>query len=287
MKNDKIIINFCPTGMVPTKNMTPFVPISPQEIIEQTHEAYEIGITIAHLHARGEDDVPTYKKNVYRDIFEGVRKYCPDLIICGSTSGRNFPEFEKRSEVIELKPDMCSLTLSSLNFVKQASVNAPDMVQRLAIKMKEYGVRTELECFDLGMINYGKYLIKKGIVEGPFYWNLLFGNIAGFQANFQQIGTALSEIPENHFIGLAGLAADQLKVNAAAIAMGYGVRVGLEDNIWWDESRSRHTSNVELVQRIHSLITIHDKQFFTPKEFGQLGFRNNEVAKEFVSATRI
>lgn len=287
MNNDKIIINFCPTGMVPTKGMTPFVPISPQEIIEQTHEAYEIGITIAHLHAREDDGVPTYTRNVYRDIFEGVRKHCPDLIICGSTSGRNFPEFEKRSEVIELKPDMCSLTLSSLNFVKQASVNAPDMVQRLAQKMKDYGVNTELECFDLGMINYGKYLIKKGIIEGPFYWNLLFGNIAGFQANFQQIGTAVSDIPENHFIGLAGLAADQLRVNAAAIAMGYGVRVGLEDNIWWDESRSRKATNVELVQRIHSLISIHDKQYFSPKEFGKLGFRNDGVKKKCVSVNGI
>ncbi|NOU58465.1 3-keto-5-aminohexanoate cleavage protein [Marinifilum caeruleilacunae] len=274
MRNGKIIINFCPTGMVPTKDMTPFVPVSPQEIIEQTHEAYEIGITIAHLHARQDDGIPTYKKNIYRDIFEGVRKHCPDLIICGSTSGRNFPEFEKRSEVIELKPDMCSLTLSSLNFVKQASVNAPDMVQRLAEKMKDYGVTTELECFDLGMINYGKYLIKKGLIEGPFYWNLLFGNIAGFQASFQQIGTALAEIPETHYIGLAGLAADQLTVNSAAIGMGYGVRVGLEDNIWWDENRSRHSTNIELVKRVHSLIEIHGKKCYSPKEFGKLGFRN-------------
>ena len=116
--SSKIIINFCPTGMVPLKNHTPHVPISPMEIIEQTHEAYEIGITIAHLHAREEDGTPTYKKSIYQEIFEGVRKYCPDLIICGSSSGRNFPEFEKRSEVIELRPDMCSLTLSSLNFAK-------------------------------------------------------------------------------------------------------------------------------------------------------------------------
>lgn len=279
MRNGKIIVNFCPTGMVPTKDITPFVPVSPQEIIEQTHEAYEIGITIAHLHARGEDGTPTYKKNIYRDIFEGIRKHCPDLIICGSTSGRNFPEFEKRSEVIELKPDMCSLTLSSLNFVKQASVNAPDMVQRLAEKMKEHGVTTELECFDLGMINYGKYLIKKGLIEGPFYWNLLFGNIAGFQANFQQIGTALAEIPETHYIGLAGLAADQLTVNSAAIGMGYGVRVGLEDNIWWDEKRSRHSTNIELVKRVHSLIEIHGKKYYSPKEFGKLGFKNNADSK--------
>lgn len=276
MKNKKIVINFCPTGMIPTKEMTPYVPVSPQEIIEQTHQVYEIGITIAHLHARLEDGAPSYKKNIYQEIFEGVRKHCPDLMICGSTSGRDFPEFEKRSGVIELKPDMCSLTLSSLNFVKQASVNAPDMIQNLAKKMREYGVSTELECFDLGMINYGKYLIRKGIVEGPFYWNLLFGNIAGFQANFHQMGTALTEIPDSHYVGLTGLAADQLPVNAAAIAMGYGVRVGLEDNIWWDIERSRNCTNFELVKRIHELIKINQKEFFTPKDFGDLGFRNNE-----------
>ncbi len=280
--NSKIIINFCPTGMVPLKNHTPHVPISPQEIIEQTHEAYEIGITIAHLHAREEDGVPTYKKSIYQEIFEGVRKFCPDLIICGSSSGRNFPEFEKRSEVIELKPDMCSLTLSSLNFAKQASMNAPDMVTRLAEKMKDYGVIPELECFDMGMINYGQYLIKKGIVEGPFYWNLLFGNIAGLQATFSQIGAAIQEIPKDHYISLAGLGEYQLQVNASAVAMGYGVRVGIEDNIWWDGHKSRHCTNLELVSRIHHLIELHEKEFFKPSEFGNLGFYNRSVHKNLV-----
>ena len=279
MKNQQIIINFCPTGMIPTKEMTQYVPISPSEIIEQVHEAYDIGITIAHLHARLEDGTPTYKKNVYREIFEGVRKHCPDLIICASTSGRNFQEFEKRSEVIELKPDMCSLTLSSLNFLNEASINAPETIQRLASKMEEYGVKAELECFDIGMINYGKYLISKGMITGPFYWNLLFGNIAGFQANIHHIGSALMEIPKGHHVGFAGLGKDQLTMNSMAIAMGYGVRVGLEDNIWWDRERVKKCTNIDLVKRIHQLITINQKEFFTPKKFGKLGFRNNESKK--------
>jgi len=131
--------------MIPRKSHTPFVPVSIKEIVEQTHEAYEAEITIAHIHARQRDGTPTWKQAVYRDIFEGIRKYCPDLVICGSTSGRTFTEFEKRSEVIKLKPDMCSLTLSSLNFYSQASVNEPEMIQKLALKMKEYGVKPELE----------------------------------------------------------------------------------------------------------------------------------------------
>ncbi len=276
MHKNKIVINFCPTGMVPTKKMTPHVPVSPSEIIEQTHEAYEVGITIAHLHAREKDGVPTWKPEVYKEIFEGVRKHCPDLIICGSTSGRNFPEFEKRSAVIELRPDMCSLTLSSLNFIRQASVNDPEMIVNLVKKMEEYGVVPELECFDLGMINYGNYLIDKKYIEGPFYWNLIFGNIAGFQPSFSQIGTALNEIPKDHFISLAGLGSDQLPVNSTAISMGYGTRIGIEDNIWWDEKRSRPVTNIDLIKRSHELIEINQKTFFNPKEFGELGFYNRK-----------
>ena len=262
--------------MVPVKEMTPHVPISVQEIIEQTHEAYEVGITIAHLHARDAFGVADWRPETYQAIFEGVRKHCPDLVICGSTSGRNFPEFEKRSAVIELKPDMCSLTLSSLNFLKQASVNAPNTIVQLAEKMAAFGVVPELECFDLGMINYGHYLINKGIITGPFYWNLLFGNIAGFQANYNQMGAAVKEIPEDHYVALAGIGADQLPVNAAAIAMGYGVRVGIEDNIWWDAGRTRHCTNIELIKRTHELIAINQKEFFRPGEFGALGFYNRK-----------
>ena len=270
----EIVINFCPTGMVPQKHQTPFVPISPHEIIEQTHEAYELGITIAHLHAREEDGTPTYKKSVYREIFEGVRKHCPDLIICGSSSGRNFPEFEKRSEVIELKPDMCSLTLSSLNFLRQASVNSPDMIIQLAEKMNEYGVIPELECFDLGMINYGNYLIKKEVLKGPFYWNLLFGNSAGFQANAAHIGLAIQEINSNHTIVLAGLGESQLAVNAMAIALGYGVRVGLEDNLFWDMEKKKLATNLELLKRVHELVNIHGKEFCKPANLKKRGFSN-------------
>jgi 3-keto-5-aminohexanoate cleavage enzyme len=274
--DNRIVINFCPTGMVPTTSMTPHVPVSPAQIIEQVHEAYEIGITIAHLHARSEDESPTYSKSVYGAIFEGVRKHCPDVIICGSTSGRNFPEFEKRSEVIELQPDMCSLTLSSLNFLKQASVNSPDMIIQLAEKMKHYGVVPEMEVFDLGMIHVGKYLIDKGIIEGPFYWNMILGNIAGLQGSFSHIATALGDIPNTHYVSMGGLGGQQLPVNAAAIAMGYGVRVGIEDNIWWDASRSRLCTNLELVKRIHSLIEINDKTFFPAKDFGNAGFYNRK-----------
>jgi uncharacterized protein (DUF849 family) len=270
----KTIINFCPTGMVPTKALTPHVPVSPAEIIEQVHEAYEIGITIAHLHARDESGIPTYTQEVYGKIFEGVRKHCSELIICGSTSGRTFPEFEKRSAVIELKPDMCSLTLSSLNFVKQASVNAPKMIKSLSQKMQQYGVNAELECFDLGMINFGKYLIQKELLKGPFYWNLIFGNIAGMQAKKTHFEAAIKDIDQPAYIGMGALGDHQLSTAEMAIKNGYGVRIGLEDNIWWDKKAGKLATNLQLIKYAHEKISEHGTTFMTPKELGEKGLYN-------------
>ncbi|MGQ0737796.1 MAG: 3-keto-5-aminohexanoate cleavage protein [Bacteroidota bacterium] len=281
--NNKTVINFCPTGMVPVKTQNPSLPVTPDEVIEQVHEAYELGITIAHLHARDAEEKPTWKLEVYRDIFEGVRKYCPDLIICGSTSGRSFSEFEKRSAVIELRPDMCSLTLSSLNFSKQASVNSPGMITSLAVKMNEYGVRPELECFDLGMINFGNYLAEKKVIQSPCYWNLIFGNIAGFQAEFSQVGAAVTAIQQNggnNYIAFGGIGPVQITAVSLAIAVGYGVRIGLEDNIWHDRKKSLPASNKELLTQVHLLMQIHNRKLFTSAELGKAGFYN--AAKSYI-----
>ena len=165
---NKFIFNYTPNGMIPTKGMTEFVPISPNEIIENVLEAYDMGVNMVHLHARDLiTGLPSYKKEIYAEIISGIRSYAKDLVICISTSGRNWPEFEKRSEVLELdgiyKPDFASLTLSSLNFSNQASINSPEMIKQLASKMLKNKIKPELEVFDLGMINYAKYLIQKKI----------------------------------------------------------------------------------------------------------------------------
>jgi uncharacterized protein (DUF849 family) len=274
MKSNKIIINFCPTGMVPQKRDTPHVPISPTEIIEQTHQAFEIGITIVHLHARDEDGTPSWKPEIYHEIIEGVRTHCPGLVVCASTSGRNVSEFEKRSAVIELKPDMCSLTLSSLNFLHQASVNPPDLIINLANKMKYFGVHPELECFDLGMINYGNYLIKKGILTAPFYWNLLFGNIAGFQPKQSHISSAVADISESHCIAFGGIGKYQSDVIRQAIMGGFGVRVGLEDNIWLDSDQSTLATNIDLLDGVHRIMESYGSELFSCTDLGNMGFYN-------------
>lgn len=269
--SDKLIINFTPTGMVPIKSMNPNVPIHVNEIIEDTIQAYEEGITLVHLHARDENEVPTYKKEVYQLIVEGLEKHCPELVVCLSLSGRNFNEFEKRSEAIELMPDMGSLTLSSLNFTKQASVNEPDMIVKLTEKMNDYGVTPELEVFDLGMINFGKYLIQKNLIKPPYYFNIIFGNIAGMQSELTQMGAAVNSLPNDSYWAFGGIGNQQLLANATAIALGGGVRIGLEDNLHFN---GKLTTNIELIKRVKELATIHSRAIMSPTEFGNLGFYN-------------
>ncbi len=269
--DNKLIINFTPTGMIPTKGMTPHVPVTVNEIVEDVHKACEIGITMVHLHARDEmSHEPTYQKEIYGEMIAGIRKYAPDLVICVSLSGRNFKELSQRSDALylesHLKPDMGSLTLSSLNFNRTASVNSPQMVQDLARIMKERGIVPELEAFDVGMINYANYLHKKGLLEPPYYFNLLLGNIACAQANLLHAGLMVNELPDDSFWSLAGIGNAQLKMNAVAIAMGGGVRVGLEDNIYYDSDRTRLATNADLLNRIHHLANANERELMLPSE---------------------
>lgn len=269
-----LIIDFTPTGMIPTKSMTPYVPVNAREIIEDVHSAWQLGITKVHLHARDPlTESPTFKKETYAEIIEGIRKFAPALVVCVSLSGRTFSKFEERSDVLELegplKPDMGSLTLSSLNFNKIASMNSPDMIQDLAAKMKKLGIVPELEAFDAGMINYAKYLIKKGLLIPPYYFNLLLGNIACAQADLLHAGIMIRDLPENSLWSLAGIGEEQLKMNSVAIAIGGGVRVGLEDNIWYDSSRTIPARNIDLIKRIHLLADANGRNIMTSEEFRQ------------------
>ena len=264
-----LIVNFTPTGMIPTKKMTPHVPISSSEIAQEVHNALEIGISMVHLHARDEvTGEATYRADVYGRIIEKIRQFSTDLVICVSLSGRNFPELEKRSEPLQLsgllKPDMGSLTLSSVNFIRSTSINEPDTIQGLAKLMRQKGILAELEAFDLGMINYAKYLIRKGLLEAPHYFNLLLGNIACAQPDLLHLGMMIRDLPENSLWSLAGIGDSQLVMNSVAIAYGGGVRVGLEDNIWFDRQRSHLASNTDLLRRVHALAEANDRQVMTP-----------------------
>jgi uncharacterized protein (DUF849 family) len=141
------------------------------------------------------------------------------------------------------------------------------MVQDLAAIMKEKGIVPELEVFDIGMINYSKYLEKKGLIAPPYYFNLLLGNIACAQADLLHTGIMIKDLPQDSLFSLAGIGNDQLTMNSVAIAIGAGVRVGLEDNIWFDSSRTKLASNMDLLERIHTIAKSNGREIMPPQEF--------------------
>jgi uncharacterized protein (DUF849 family) len=254
----ELLINFCPTGMIPTKAMTPHVPISPPEVVEDACRAIELGASIVHLHARDEKGVPTYHARIYEEMILGIRGHFPDVVVCVSCSGRNFPELEKRSEVLELtggaRPDLASLTMTSLDFPTGPSVNAPDMVLALAEKMTSRGIKPEIECFDFGMVSAANLLIGKGSLgAAPYVFNLLLGSRYSVPATARHLANMLVDLPERAVWAAAGIGLFQLPMNTLAIAMGGHCRVGIEDNIYLDFGRRELASNAALVGRVADL----------------------------------
>lgn len=263
-------IVLAPTGMVPTKAMTPHVPITPAEIARDVAAAVAIGITSVHLHARDEDGAPTWDRATYERIVGAVRDRTPDVVINVSTSGRTWSELEKRADCLaldgDLKPDLASLTLSSLNFLTGPSVNPPDVIVGLATIMRDRGIVPELEIFDLGMLNYAQVLSRKGLLPDPAVANLFFGNIAGMQPTLAEVGLATERLPREAIWSGAGLGDFQFTAQALSVAAGGGVRVGLEDGIYLDRGRTQLATNPGLVERVHALLDLHGRRAMTPTE---------------------
>jgi uncharacterized protein (DUF849 family) len=267
------IINYTPTGTLTTRQNSR-APLQPNEIIEDVHAAYEEGITVTHIHARDKNDNNTYYKSVYEQIISGIRRYCPGLSICVSLSGRFFNEFEQRSEVLELYPDMGSLTMSSLNFPQGASINSPEMILRLLSKMETYGVNPEIECFDSGMLNYAKYLIDKQIIKKPFYINLIGGNLFNAQSDLISIAGFLTNLPKEAIACFGGIGKDQLRMNMLGLIYADGIRIGLEDNLYYDGKIP--ATNMELLKRIRRVMKEMNMEVFPCLDFNRMGFGNQK-----------
>jgi len=269
-----LIVNVALTGMVPTKADNPAVPITPAEIVEDAERCVQAGASIVHVHARDEDGAPTWRAEVYAEIVGGIRERCPAVMGCVSTSGRMWSELERRAEVLdlegELRPDLASLTLGSLNFPKQASVNEPVTIVALAERMRERGIVPELEIFDLGMTDYARFLVERGVLRPPFVFNVLLGSLGTLAATPLNLAVVTGALPEGSVWASAGIGRFQLPMNALAIAAGGHVRVGLEDNLWLDVEKTRPATNLALVERLVSIARAAERPIATPTEAREL-----------------
>lgn len=267
---DELIINLCPTGMVPTRADNPNVPLTPGQVAEDVRRCVDAGASIVHVHPRDAGGRPSQDPAIAAEYIRAIRTLTPQVVVCVTTSGRSNPELSARAGVLTLdgdvRPEMASLTLGSLNFPRQASVNAPETITGLAQTMKDRAIVPEWEVFDFGMLDYATYLRGRGLLGDPVYVNLLLGSLGTLAATPLNLALLVERLPAGATWAAAGIGRYQLQVNRLAIAMGGGVRVGLEDNLWFDEGRSDAASNPRLVERVVAIGRSMGREPATPAQ---------------------
>lgn len=268
---NKRIINLCLSGMVPTKELNQNVPVTPEEMIRDALLCAELGASIIHIHPRDKYGKPTWEKAIFEKIIYGIKEKNKEVLISVTTSGRLWNEFEKRSACLEikgdLKPDLASLTIGSMNFINTNATNHPEMIEKLVQRMQENGIKPEMEIFEPGMIHKAKYLLKKRIIkdEKP-YFNLLLGSLGTTPLEPVSFGAMHSLLPENAVWSVAGIGKYQLDANIIGLGFGGNIRVGLEDNIYLDKEKKEPASNEKLLKRIVKIMAEMGLEPAIPKE---------------------
>ena len=256
------------TGSLPTKTDNPAVPITVAEQVESTQEAFEAGASIAHCHVRDDDGKPTSDPERFAALKEGIEKHCPGMIVQLSTGGRSGAG-RTRGGMLPLKPDMASLSVGSNNFPTRVYENPPDLVDWLAAEMKTYGIKPEIEAFDLSHIYQAKAMADRGALVGTPYVQFVMGvknSMPAVKRVFDYyVETVKVLFGEDTPWCAAGIGRHQIELNDWAAAAGGHLRTGLEDNIRLDRD-TLAPSNAALVQRAAEVAQKHGRSIATPAE---------------------
>ena len=270
-----VIITVAITGALPRKKDNPAVPVTPSEQIESTHEAFEAGASLVHVHVRNPDESPASDPELFARVQEGVRKHCPGMIVQFSTGGRGRDQ-AARGAMLHLKPDMASLATGSVNFPSNVYENPPDFVEQLARTMLDNGIKPEIEIFDLAMLYNAANLVKKGLVLDPPHVQFVLGIPNALPARrsvFDFLRSELAQVLPRATWVAAGVARHQWEVNQWCLEAGGHCRTGLEDNLRITPDRLA-ASNAELVKKIADNCGRFDRRPATPAEARQiLGLR--------------
>ncbi|SMX31595.1 3-keto-5-aminohexanoate cleavage protein [Actibacterium lipolyticum] len=252
------------TGSVPRKENNPAVPITVEEQIESTHEAFEAGASIAHCHVRNDDETPSSDPEKFARLKEGIEKHCPGMIVQLSTGGRSGAGHE-RGGMLSLAPDMASLSVGSNNFPTRVYENSPDLVDWLASEMLKYDVKPEIEAFDLSHIFQAVKLSEDGRLKKPLYVQFVMGVKNAMPVDKEvfdfYVKTLNRLAPDAQWCG-AGVGPNQIVLNEWSIAAGGHTRTGLEDNMRLNRE-TLAPSNAALVKRAVELCEKYERPVAT------------------------
>jgi uncharacterized protein (DUF849 family) len=260
MTDQPCIITVAITGALPKRKDNPAVPVTPAQQIESTHEAFEAGASLAHIHVRDANEDPSSDPELFAQVQEGIRKHCPGMIIQFSTGGRGRDQ-NQRAAMLHLKPDMASLATGSVNFPLSIYENPPDFVEGLAQRMLDNDVKPEIEVFDVAMLYNAVNLVKKGLLKAPAHVQFVMGIPNALPARRSLLEFLIAEkndiMPEASWTA-AGIGRHQFEVNKWCLELGGHCRTGLEDNLKATKDRLA-SSNAELVSLIVDAAAGYDR----------------------------
>lgn len=265
------IITVAITGAVPTTADNPAVPVSPSQQVRSAVEAFDVGATVCHIHVRDEDERPSSDPRLFQEVRDGIVAERPEMVVQFSTGARGRSQ-QERFSCLDLRPDMASLSTGSVNFPDRIYDNPPDLVEQMAARMRDLGVKPEIEVFDLAMLYAAAELIRQQLLVPPPHVQLVMGIKNALPARESLVEFFVSELKElipDATWTCAGIGRWQLDANRWALTRGGHVRTGLEDNLFFERGRLA-ASNAELVDRLAGLCADYDRHPASPEETRRL-----------------
>ena len=262
-----IIVTTAITGSQPRKKDNPALPVTPSEQIESTHEAFEAGSSLVHIHVRDSQEDSSSDPDLFSEVQEGIKKHCPNMIIQFSTGGRGRAA-SLRGGMLYLKPDMASLATGSVNFPGMIYENPPQLIDELAGEMKVYGVKPEIEVFDAAMLYNAIKMSESGAISSPIHVQFVLGIPGAMPVRRKLLEFLIDELASlapGATWSAMGIGRNQFEVNKWSLELGGHARTGFEDNVKLNKE-TLAANNAALVSLIADVAAEYDRNLASPDE---------------------
>lgn len=262
---EKLIITAAVCGAEVTREQTPYIPITPEEIAQEAYLSYKAGASIVHIHVRDENGRPTQDVKIFKKVVELTRAKCPELILQVSTGGAVGMTADERVQSIYSGAEMASLDTGTTNFGDDIFVNDMPLIRHFASKMAEINVMPEFECFELGHLSNALKVVKEGIIKGHIHFDFVLGVPGSCPADVRNLIRMADSVPADATWTVSGIGRHEFDMAAIAIVMGGNVRVGLEDNIYLSKG-ALAKSNAELVEKVVKMAKVLGREIANPMD---------------------
>ncbi|HKQ70877.1 MAG TPA: 3-keto-5-aminohexanoate cleavage protein [Polyangiaceae bacterium] len=226
-----LILTAAIVGAEVTREQSPYIPITAEEIADEAARCAEAGAAVIHLHVRNPDGSPSQSSELFLAAIDRVRARC-DAIVQTSTGGAVGMSIDERAGPLACRPEMATLNCGSLNFGDDVFVNTRPQIRDLAHRIRAAGSMPELECYEVGHLHEALGLLKEGVLEAPLHFQFVLGVPGGIGAREDVLRFMIAQIPEGASWGVAAVGRHQKPLTELAMKLGGHARVGLEDNIY-------------------------------------------------------